>query len=72
MSEGLVNIDLPWHIPEYTYQQHIWMEVLELLQWWHAHLVVNGSSLLMQAEMEEGTMPTLVNNQGQVIHTAGV
>ena len=38
MSEGLMNIDLPWHIPEYTYQQHIWMEVLELLQWWHGHI----------------------------------
>ena len=38
MSEGLVNIDLPWHIPEYTYQQHIWMEVLELLQWWHGRI----------------------------------
>ena len=35
MSEGLVNIDLPWHILEYTYQQHIWMDVLELL--WQRH-----------------------------------
>ena len=38
MSEGLVNIELPWHIPECTYQQHIWMEVLELLQWWHGRI----------------------------------
>ena len=38
MSEGLVNIDLPWHIPEYTYQQRTWMEVLELLQWWHGRI----------------------------------
>ena len=37
-----------------------------------SHLVVNDSSLLMQAEMEEGTMPTQVNNQGQVVHTASV
>ena len=35
MSEGLMNIDLPWQIPECTYQQRVWMEVLELLQWWH-------------------------------------
>ena len=35
MSEGLMNIDLPWHMPECTYQQRVWMEVLELLQWWH-------------------------------------
>ena len=35
MSEGLMNIDLLWHIPECTYQQHVWMEVLELLQCWH-------------------------------------
>jgi hypothetical protein len=35
MSEGLVNIDLPWYIPEYTYQQHIRMDVLELL--WQRH-----------------------------------
>ena len=39
MSEGLVNIDLPWYIPQYTYQQHIWMEVLELLQCWHGALL---------------------------------
>ena len=38
MSEGLVNIDLPWHILEYTYQQRTWMEVLELLQWWHGRI----------------------------------
>jgi len=38
MSEGLVDIDLPWHKPECTYQQHIWMDVLELLQWWHARI----------------------------------
>ena len=36
------------------------------------HLVVNGPSLLMRAETEEGTMPTQVNNQGQVVHTASV
>ena len=38
MSEGLVNIDLPWHKPECTYQQRTWMEVLELLQWWHGRI----------------------------------
>ena len=38
MSEGLVNIELPWHIPESTYQQRIWMEVLELLQRWHGRI----------------------------------
>ena len=38
MSEGLVDIDLPWHKPECTYQQHIWMDVLELMQWWHGHI----------------------------------
>ena len=38
MSEGLVNIDLPWHIPEYTYQQRTWIEALELLQWWHGRI----------------------------------
>ena len=38
MSEGSVNIDLPWHIPECTYQQRTWMEVLELLQWWHGRI----------------------------------
>ena len=38
MSEGLVNIDLPWHIPKYTYQQRTWMEVLELLQWCHGRI----------------------------------
>ena len=38
MSEGLVNIDLPWHIPKYTYQQHIWMVVLELLQQRHGRI----------------------------------
>ena len=37
-----------------------------------SHLVVNGSSLLMQAETEEGTMPTQVNNQGQVVNTTSV
>ena len=37
-----------------------------------SHLVVNDSSLLMWAETEEGTMPTQVNNQGQVVHIAGV
>ena len=36
------------------------------------HLVVNGPSLLMRAETEEGTMPTRVNNQCQVVHTASV
>ena len=38
MSEGLVNNELPWLIPECTYQQHIWMEVLELLQCWHGRI----------------------------------
>ena len=38
MSEGLVNIDLPWHILEYTYQQHIWMDVLELLRQCHGRI----------------------------------
>ena len=37
-----------------------------------SHLVVNDSSLLMQAETEEGTMPTQANNQGQVVHTVSV
>ena len=37
-----------------------------------SHLVVNGSSVLMQAEIEKGTMPTQVNNQGQVVYTASV
>ena len=36
------------------------------------HLVVNDSSLLMQAETEEGAMPTQANNQGQVVHMASV
>jgi len=38
MSEGLVNIELPWHIPECTYQQYIWMNVLELLRQWLGHI----------------------------------
>ena len=37
-----------------------------------SHLVVNDSSLLMQAETEEGAMPTQANNQGQVVHMASV
>ena len=37
-----------------------------------SHLVVNGPSLLMRAETEEGTMPTQANNQGQVVHTTSV
>ena len=37
-----------------------------------SHLVVNGPSLLMRAETEEGTMPTQANNQGQVVHTTSL
>ena len=45
MSEGLMNIDLLYHIPGRTYQQHIWMEVLgvaAVVAW--SHLVVDNSS----------------------------
>ena len=38
MSEGLVNIELPLRIHECTYQQHIWMKVLELMWQWHGHI----------------------------------
>ena len=38
MCERLVNIELPWHIPKCTYQQHIWMKVLELMWQWHGHI----------------------------------
>jgi len=46
------------------------LEVAAVVTW--LHLVVNDSSLLMRAETEEGTMPTQVNNQGQVVHMASV
>ena len=44
--------------------------VVAVVAW--LHLVINDSSLLMRVETEEGTMPTQVNNQGQVVHRASV
>jgi hypothetical protein len=41
MSEGLVNIELPWHITKCTYWQRIWTAVLEMLQRWRGHICLS-------------------------------
>jgi len=69
MSEGLMNIELPWHIPECIYTSSIY----EWMSWscCSSGMVAYGCRgllLLMQAEMKEGTMPTQVNKKAR-LHT---
>jgi hypothetical protein len=65
MSERLVNIELPWQVPECTYRQRIWMAVAAAVSW--SLMVLDGSSFSMWAKVDEGTqtMPTQANNKAR-------
>ena len=60
MSEGLVNIELPWHIPECTYQQRASvyerLGVAAAVTW--SHMVVNNSSFRCELKWRTALRPS--------------
>ena len=72
MSEGLVNIELPLRIHECTYQQHIWMKVLELMWQWHGCVWLSRTPPSDANGNGRGHHADTGEQEGQVAHTASV
>ena len=54
MSKWFVNIVLPFHVPEYSHRQHMWIEVLKLLRW-HGHVRLLMSSKVLERKMSNSS-----------------